>query len=136
MTGGTGANSAPPGFTEVELAWIGTHLTELRRSLSEQRIRYQTLWIGFVVGLAAHVGGYLLRSSATTALLGVPGDLLYTLGWALWTGVVVVVLLQIFPEAKQRQIMEALDAYEAALQDKARAGRDQTSTHDGAPTAG
>jgi uncharacterized membrane protein len=120
----------------VELAWISAHLTELRRSLSEQRIRYQSLWIGFVVGLAAHVGGYLLRSSATTALLGVPGDLLYTFGWALWTGVVVVVLLQIFPEAKQRQIMRALDAYEAALRDTARAGRDQTSTDDGAPTPG
>jgi hypothetical protein len=76
-----------------------------------------------VVGLPAHVGGYLLRSSATTVLVGLLGDLLYTFGWALWTGVVVVAFLQIFPEAKQRQMMRALDAYEAALRDTARAGR-------------
>ena len=134
MTGGTGAKSAPPVFSEVELAWIGTHLTELRRSLTEQRIRYQTLWIGFVVGLAAHVVGYLIKSSAGVSLIGVLGDLLYTLGWALWTGVAVVVLLQIFPESKHRQIMGALDAYEAALRDKARAGRDQTSIDSGTAT--
>ena len=38
--------------------------------------------------LAAHVGGYALRSSATTEPLGLVADLLYALGWALWTGVV------------------------------------------------
>jgi hypothetical protein len=52
------------------------------------------------------------------------GDLLYTLGWALWTGVVVVVFLQVLPEAKRRQYKQALDAYEAALRDKARAEGD------------
>jgi hypothetical protein len=87
-----------------------------------------------VVGLAAHVGGYLLRAAAT-APIGLLGDLLYTLRWALWTGAVVVVLLQLFPEAKRRQVLRALDAYEAALRDKARAGRDPTSPDDGAPTA-
>jgi hypothetical protein len=88
-----------------------------------------------VVGLAAHVGGYLLRSSATTEPLGLLADLLYALGWALWTGVVVVVFVQIFPEAKRRQIMRGLDAYEAALRDKARAGSDQASRDDEVPTA-
>jgi len=41
-------------------------------------------------------------------------DLLYALGWALWTGVVVVVFVQIWPETKKRQYKLALDAYEAA----------------------
>jgi hypothetical protein len=41
-------------------------------------------------------------------------DLLYALGYALWTGVVVVVFVQVFPEAKRRQLKGALDAYEAA----------------------
>ena len=135
MTAGPGAEGAPPSFTEEEMAWIGAHLTELRRSVSEERFRYGTLWFGFVVGLAAHVGGYLLRSSAATEPIGLLGDLLYTLGWALWTGAVVVVLLQIFPEAKRHQVMRALDAYEAALRDKARAGRDQTAPDDGASAA-
>jgi hypothetical protein len=35
---------------------------ELRQSVSGQRILYQSLLIGFVIGLAAHVGGYLLLS--------------------------------------------------------------------------
>ena len=48
-----------------------------------------------MVGLAADVGGYLLRASAATELVGLLGDLLYTLGWGLWTGAVVVVLLAV-----------------------------------------
>jgi hypothetical protein len=134
MTGGPGAKGAPP-FTDEELAAIGAYLPELRRSVAGQRILYTSLAIGFVVGLAAHVGGYLLRSSATTAPLGLVADLLYALGWALWTGVVVVVFVQIFPEAKRRQIMRGLDAYGAAMREKARAGTDQASGDDGAPTA-
>jgi hypothetical protein len=72
-----------------------------------------------VVGLAAHVGGYLLGSSATTEPLGLVANLLYALGWALWTGVVVVVFVQIIPEAKRRGFKKALDAYEAAQRETA-----------------
>jgi hypothetical protein len=43
------------------------------------------------------------------------GDLIYTLGWALWTGVVIVVFVQIWPEIKRRQFKQALDAYEATV---------------------
>jgi hypothetical protein len=135
MTGGPGAKGAPRPFTDEELAAIGAYLPELRRSVAGQRILYRSLGIGFVVGLAAHVGGYLLRSSVTTTPLGLVADLFYALGWALWTGVVVVVFVQIFPEAKRRQIMRGLDAYEAAQGDRARAGSDQASRDDGAPTA-
>ena len=59
--------------------------------------------------------------------LGLVGDLLYTFGWALWTGVVVVVFLQIIPEAKRRQYKRALDAYEAALRNEAGARSDDAS---------
>ena len=99
----------------------------MRRTAVGQRPVYWILGIGFVVGLAAYVGGYVLRSSVTTEPLGFVGDLLYTLGWALWTGVVVVLFLQVLPEAKRRQYKQALDAYEAALRDKARAGSDEAS---------
>jgi hypothetical protein len=117
------------------LAWVDEDLTQVRRSVSGQRILYRSLGIGFVVGLAAHAGGYLLRSSVTMEPLGLVADLLYALGWALWTGVVVVVFVQIGPEAKQQQIKRMLDAYEAAQRDPARAGSDQTSRDDEAPTA-
>ena len=51
-------------------------------------------------------------------------DLLYALGWALWTGVILVMFVQIWPEAKKRQYNQALDAYEAALGRQARVGSD------------
>ena len=107
------------------LAWVGEHLTLVRRSASGQRVFYWILGIGFVVGLAAHVGGFLLKASVTTEPLMLLADLLYALGWALWTSVIVVLFVQIWPEAKRRQYRQALDAYEAAVGRQARAGSDQ-----------
>jgi Tfp pilus assembly protein PilN len=147
MTGGSGAKDDPHPFTDEAralginvdnpraLAWMEEHLPEFRQQASGQRPLYWILGIGFVVGLAAHVGGYLLRSSATTAPLEVVAELLYSLGFALWTGVVVALFVQIWPEAKRRQLKRWLDAYEAAQRQKARAGSDQASGDDQAPTA-
>lgn len=101
---------------------MGENLTLVRRSASGQRTLYWSLGICFVVGLAAHVGGFLLKSWETTEPLSVLADLLYTLGWALWTGAVVVVFIQLYPETKRRQYKQALDAYEAARGDHAPAG--------------
>jgi len=111
------------------------HLPEFRQQASGQRPLYWIFGIGFVVGLAAHVGGFLLKTSVTTEPLLLVADLLYALGWALWTSVMVVVFVQIWPEAKRRQLKQWLDAYEATLREKARAGSDQASGDDGAPTA-
>jgi hypothetical protein len=80
---------------------------------------YWILGIGFVVGLAPHAGGFLLKTSVTTEPPLLVADLLYALGWALWTGVVVVFFVQIWPEAKRRQLKRSLDAYEAALRERA-----------------
>ncbi len=132
MTAEPGAQDASPASTDEDLgpwvhdphilAWAGEHLPELRRSVSEQRTLRWSLGIGLLVGLAAHVSGFLLKSSTTTEPLSLVADLLYTLGWALWTGVVVVVFFQVVPEVKTRQIKRAADAFEAALRDQARAG--------------
>ena len=146
MTGGSGAKDASHPFTDEELhylglddpgvrAWMGKHLPELRRSAYGQRLLYQSLGIAFVVGLAAHIGGYLLKSSVTTELLGLVADLLYALGFALWTGVVVVVFAEVLPEVKRRQFKRMLDAYEATRRDQARAGSDRASGNDEAPRA-
>jgi hypothetical protein len=107
------------------LSWVGEHLTLVRRSASGQRAMYWILGIGFVVGLAAHVGGYLLRTSAATEAALLVADLLYALGLALWTGIVVAMFVQVWPEAKRRQYKRALDAYEAATSSQARAGAGQ-----------
>jgi hypothetical protein len=141
MTGEPGAKSAPHPSTDArtpgqdvlglgelereELAWVGEHLTLLRRSASGQRPMYWILGIGFVLGLAAHVGGFLVKTAVTTEPLLLVADLIYALGFALWTGVVVVVFVQIWPEAKKRQYKQVLDAYEAAVGDQARAGSGQ-----------
>ena len=147
MTEGSGANGAPHPFTDKAralgidvddpraLAWMEEHLPEFRQQASGQRPLYWILGIGFVVGLAAHVGGFLLRSSVTTELFELLADLLYSLGFALWTGIVVGLFIQIWPEAKRRQLEQWLDAYEAARREKARAGSDQASGDDRARPA-
>jgi hypothetical protein len=120
---------------QAVLDWVGENLTQVRRSAYEQRLLHQSLVIGLVLGLAAHAGGYLLKSSVTTEPLGLAADLLYALGYALWTGVVVVLFVQVIPEVKRRQFKQALDAYETAQREQARAGSGQASGDDGAPTA-
>ena len=109
------------------IAWVGENLTLVRRSASGQRPMYWVLGTVLVVGLAFHVGGFLLKASTTTEPLSLVGDLIYTFGWALWTGAVVVVFVQIWPEAKRRQFKQALDAYEAAIGDQARAESGQAT---------
>ena len=103
-------------------AWMEEHLAELKQSISGQRFLYWSLVIGFVVGLAAHIGGYVLLLSAPGGLIGLLADLLHALGWSLWTGVVVAVFVQVIPEAKRRQIRQAIEAYEALRRENARAG--------------
>jgi hypothetical protein len=103
-------------------AWMDKHLPELKQSVSGQRLLYQSLVIGFVVGLAAHVGGYILLASLPDGLLGLLADLLHALGWSLWTGVVVAVFVQVIPQVKRRQIRQAIDAYEAMRREQAPAG--------------
>jgi hypothetical protein len=153
MTQGPGANDTPPPAPAQEhapgqdlfglgardrqavLAWVGENLPQVRRSVYDQRLLHRSLGFSLAVGLAAHVGGYLLRSSVTTEPLALVADLVYGLGYALWTGVVVVVFVQLVPEVKRRQFRQVLEAYEAAQRDAARAGGDQASGDDAAPTA-
>jgi len=125
-----GAEGAPHHYSDEELAWAREHLTQLRQSVSGQRILLRSLGIGFVLGLAVYVGGYALKASATTEPFKLVGDLIYALGWALWTGVVVALFVEILPRVKQRQIKRALDAYEAALREQAQARSTQTSRGD------
>jgi hypothetical protein len=153
MTEGTGAMDAPHPPSDEERAsgpdlfglgeqdrralldWVGGHLPQVRRSVYDQRLLHWSLGIGFVVGLAAHVGGYLLKAWVTTEPLGLVADLLYALGFALWTGVVVVLFVQVIPEVKRRQFKQMLDAYEATRREQARAESDQASRDDVEPTA-
>ena len=113
---------------EGAMEWMEQHLPELRQYVSGQRLLYQSLVISIVLGLAAHVGGYLLQTSVPGGLLGLLADLLHAFGWSLWTGAVVVVFVQIIPEAKRRQIKQAVDAYEALRREKAQANSNLKAT--------
>jgi hypothetical protein len=95
-------------------AWFADHLPELRRSASGNRMLYGSLVIAFVLGLVVHIGGYALMTSEPSEPLGLIADLLYALGFALWTGVVLTLFVQIIPEVKRRQFKQALEAYEAS----------------------
>jgi hypothetical protein len=126
MTEPTTRPDPEPEFTETELTAIGAYLPELRRSLSGDRVLIQYLVIGFGVGLAAYVTGYWLRSWAPAEPLGLVTDLLYTLGLALWTGVVVALFVEIMPRSKRHQIERAIQAYEATRSARTSTGPDDT----------
>jgi hypothetical protein len=117
-----GAPEPPPDPEDYEWmrdprarAWVGEHIGGLRQSAFEQGILYRSLLLAFVAGLIAHAVGFLLKSSATTEPLELIADLLYALGFALWTGVVVVLFVEVIPRAKERQIRGVLEAYEVVL---------------------
>lgn len=122
MTEDQGSKDLQSMFTdEGAQAWMEAHLDELEQSVSGPRILYQSLAIGFVVGLAAQIGGYLLLLSAPNEPLGLLADLLHAFGWSLWTGVVVAVFVQVIPEVKRRQIKQAVEAYKAMRREKTKA---------------
>jgi hypothetical protein len=120
MTESQEPSGVPPAFADQDVqTWFDEHLPQLKRAAFGQRLLYQSLVFAFIVGLAAHVGGYFLLLAAPTGLLGLSADLLHALGWSLWTGVVVTVFVQVIPEVKRRQIRQSLEEYEALRRGKA-----------------
>jgi hypothetical protein len=110
-------------FSEVDRAWMRANLPELRTYLTDDiGILRAYLVIAFFVGLAAHVAGYLLKSSSPAEPIGLFAELLYALGFAMWTGVVVALFLQVLPEAKRRQIQQAVEAVEASIKAEEQSG--------------
>ena len=119
MSEGNKSKSVQAMFSdEGVLEWMEQHVTELRQSVSGQHFLYWSLAIGFVAGLAAHIGGYVLLVSMPKEPLGLLADLLHGLGLSLWTGVVVAAFVQVIPEIKRRQIRQFLAAYDALQRDK------------------
>jgi hypothetical protein len=84
----------------------------------EQRLLSRSLGIGLVVGWLrmSWISAQIIGNDEP---LGLVADLLYALGWALWTSVVVVMFVQTVPEAKRRQLKGALDGYQAGLREQA-----------------
>jgi hypothetical protein len=91
----------------------------MRQNAYGQRFLYWTLAVTFVVGFVTYVVGYLLKSGDPAEPLALIADMIYTFGFALWTAVVIVLLLEVIPEVKRRQIRRALEAYEAVRAEQA-----------------
>jgi hypothetical protein len=146
MTEGSGSKMETPPATDPALDpsprdpryldWMSQNATRLRRAVSGPHFVYWSLAIAFAVGMASYVSGYFLRSLAPKEPFALLADLLYALGWALWTGVVVVLFVEVVPEVKRRQIQRALEDYDAAVAERVRAGNDRRSGGGGSPTAG
>ena len=101
-----------------ELAWAASNLPRVRGWVSGQYFIREALITAFVLGLAAHVGGYALAAVTTNEPMHLLADLLATLGTTVWTGVVLVVFVEVLPEARRREAARRLKAYEAALRDQ------------------
>jgi hypothetical protein len=102
------------------MTWFAEHMPELQRSASGQRLLYQSLAFAFALGLAAHIGGYALRSSSPGEPIGLVADLLYALGYALWTGVVVALFVQVIPIPTSRHL--SVDSTSKVVRGQARSG--------------
>ena len=102
--------------SDEELAYVAEHLPELRGRVAGDEIRSSFLILWLLVGLAANVVGFLWSSAASDTMTALFADLLRTLGTALWTGVVVVALIQFLPDYLKRSAARQLDAYAAAIE--------------------
>ena len=113
MTEQPGADRPRPEFSDAELTIMGENLEILRAYSAGDRILRSYLAIALVLGLVSHIVGYLLKLAAPDEPWRLLGDLVYALGFALWTGTVVVFFVQVFPESKRRQLERAVAAVEA-----------------------
>lgn len=107
-----------PNISREELAWAAANLPRIRRWVSGPYFIREALTYAFVLGLAAHIGGYVLTTTATGEPLQLLVHLLATLGTTVWTGVVLVIFVQVLPDARRGYAARRLEAYEAALRDQ------------------
>lgn len=121
MTGRTDPEKPHHLLSDVDMEYIEKNPEVLTSWLSRDRVLWWSLGTAFVLGLIAHISGYLLKSSATSEPWGLVAELLYALGFALWTGVVVTLFVQVLPDAKMRQLNEALAEYQEWQKERRRA---------------
>jgi len=102
-------------FNEDELRWAAQHLPQTRGWISGRRFLYDAVVTAVIVGLIAHVVGYVLAVSGSGEPRGLVADLLSNLGVALWTGAVLVVFVQVLPDYQRRTARRLLEQSEAPM---------------------
>ena len=102
-----------PEFSEDELRWAAEHLPQIRGWIAGRRFLYEAVAIAVILGLTAHVAGYVLGVSGSGEPRGLLADLLSNLGVALWTGAVLVAFVQLLPDFQRRTAMRLVEQTEA-----------------------
>ena len=104
-----------PEFSEDELRWAAQHLPQIRGWISGRRFLYDAMLTAVILGLIAHVAGYVLAGSGSGEPRGLVADLLSNLGVALRTGAVLVVFVQVLPDYQRRTALHLIEQSEASL---------------------
>jgi hypothetical protein len=102
-------------FNEDELRWAAQHLPQMRGWISGRRFLYDAMVTAVIVGLIAHVAGYVLAMSGSGEPRGLVADLLSNLGVALWTAAVLVVFVKVLPDYQRRTARRLLEQSEALV---------------------
>jgi hypothetical protein len=101
--------------SDAELDYVAARLDELRRAVEGRTILYTWLLLAFLLGLIAHLAGYFIGTGASNTVVTLLAELLRSLGTALWTGCVLILFVQVWPDVQQRGARRKLALYEKAL---------------------
>jgi hypothetical protein len=71
-----------------------------------------------LLGLIAHLAGYFIGTGTSNTVVTLLAELLRSLGTALWTGCVLILFVQVWPDVQQRGARRKLALYEKALGDR------------------
>jgi hypothetical protein len=104
--------------SEAELDYIAPRLDELRRAVEGRTILYTWLLLAFLLGLIAHLAGYFIGAGSSSNVVTLLAELLRSLGTALWTGCVLILFVQVWPEVQQRRARRLIAVYEKALRER------------------
>jgi hypothetical protein len=112
-------------FSKEELDWAAANLEQTVGWARNPPIVRWTLLATFLVGLAVYTVGFAVTTGAIALADGWPsallGDLLASVGIALWTSVVIVFFLEVLPAWQSRQAARWSRAALAALQARGQA---------------
>jgi hypothetical protein len=109
--------------SEAELNYVAPRLDDLRRAVEGGSILYTWLLLAFLLGLIAHLAGYFIGAGTSNNVVTLLAELLRSLGTALWTGCVLILFVQVWPDVQRRRARRLLALYEKALREREARGK-------------
>jgi len=113
-------------FSKGELDWAGKNLDYLQDYVRSNRVQSITLVTTFVIGLVLY------------GIVGSPiiADFIYTLGYVMWTSVVLTYLLNVLVARKQRSIKHYIHEVREALRQQGQPVPSTDASHDAGDNGG